>query len=73
MVSRKEPEIVATARQIELGELSARGSPSAAGIETSIEDAVNEALLLVASKKENEEQEDEEFEVLRGKKRSKKK
>ena len=73
VVSRKETEIVRTARQIELGELSARGSLSAAGIETSIEDAVNEALLLVASKKENEEQEDEEFEVLRGKKRSKKK
>ena len=73
MVSRKETEIVRTARQIELGELSARGSLSAAEIKTNKEEAVNEALLFVASKKEDEEQEDEKLEVLKGKKRSKKK
>jgi len=70
VVSRKETEIVTTARQIELGELSARGSPSAAGIETSREEAVKEAFLHVASPVKEE---DEEFKVLRGKKRSKKK
>jgi len=70
MLSRKETEIVTTARQIELGERSARESHSAAEIETSKEEALNESILHHASpvKKENDE-----LQVLRGKKKSKKK
>lgn len=75
MLSIKQTEIVTTARQIELRELSYRGlSPSAAGVETSKEEVLNEAIRHHTSPAENKEEElNYKDKDLRDKKKIKKK
>jgi HD superfamily phosphohydrolase len=74
MLSRKETEIVTTARQIELGERSYREvSPSAEGVETSREEALKEAIRHVTSPAEKEDGKlDYNDKDFRGKRGSKK-
>jgi len=73
--SRKETEIVTTARQIELGELSFRNlPPSARRTEANKEEVLNEAIRQVNSPVEKEEEElNYKDEDLRDKKKLKKK